>query len=118
MFEQYGRAGLEKAQHHMDLLAELLAAHGIRLTVAVYPWPDQILLRDHPSRHETVWRAWAARRGAGFIDCFPSFMAGDPKEVVDREFIGGDIHWNELGHRRVADVVLGYLETEERGAPK
>jgi hypothetical protein len=109
LHDEYGRAGLEKAQHHMDLLAELLASRGIRLTVAVYPWPDQILRRDHPSRQETVWREWSARRGAGFINGFPAFMAGVPKEIVRREFIGGDIHWNEAGHRRVADVVLAHF---------
>lgn len=115
-FEQYGRAGLAKAQHHMDLLADLTAAHGIRLTVAVYPWPDLILLRDHPSRHAVVWREWTGRRGAGFIDAFPTFMQGDPEQTVRREFIRGDIHWNDAGHRRVADVVLAYFRA--RGAEK
>ena len=115
-FEQYGRAGLEKAQHHMDLLADLAAAHDIRLTVGVYPWPDLIVLRDHPSKQETAWREWASRRGAGFINCFPAFMRGDPQEIVRREFIRGDIHWNEAGHRRVADVVLAYFL--ERGGEK
>jgi hypothetical protein len=109
VFEQYGRAGLEKAQENMDRLADLAARHGVRLTVAVYPWPDQILHRDLDSRQVAVWREWSRRRGAGFIDVFPSFMRGDAAEIVRREFIGGDIHWNEAGHRRVADVVLAYF---------
>ena len=109
VFEEYGREGLEKAQRHMDQLAALTSAHGIRLSVGVYPWPDLILLRDHPSRHATVWREWSARHGAGFIDCFPAFMSEEPREIVRREFIGGDIHWNEAGHRRVAGVVLDYF---------
>jgi hypothetical protein len=110
VFEEYGRLGLEKAQEHMDQLADLAASHGVRLTVAVYPWPDQIVMHDIPSKQQTVWREWSQRRGAGFIDCFPSFMqAGAAQDVVRREFIGGDIHWNEAGHRRVADVVLAYL---------
>jgi len=110
VFEQYGRAGLEKAQQNMDRLADLAEARGIRLTAAVYPWPDQILLRDQPSKQQTAWREWALRRGVGFIDCFPTFMqAGAGPDVVRREFIRGDIHWNEAGHRRVAEVVLAYL---------
>ena len=113
VFEEYGRAGLEKAEQHMDLLADLLASRGIGLTVAVYPWPDQILQRDHPSRQQTAWRDWAARRGAGFVDCFPTFMRGDPEETVRREFIAGDIHWNEAGHRRVADTVLVSLRVAD-----
>ena len=116
VFEEYGRAGLEKAQENMDRLADLAAARGIRLTVAVYPWPDQIERRDSPSKQQTFWRDWSQRRGVGLIDCFPSFLqAGAPAEVVRREFIRGDIHWNEAGHRRVADVVLGYLAARYEG---
>ncbi len=106
IFEQYGREGLEKAQQNMDRLAGLLARHGVGLTVLVYPWPDQILARDTESRHVRVWREWAQKHGAGFIDCFPAFMRGDPETITREEFIRGDIHWNEKGHRRIAEVVL------------
>jgi hypothetical protein len=39
-------------------------------------------------------------------------MQGDPREIVRREFIGGDIHWNETGHGRVADAVLAHLRAQ------
>ncbi len=116
-FEAYGREGLEKAQAHMDLLADFATQHGIRLSVAAYPWPDQILLGDRDSKQVVVWRAWAERRGAGFINCFPPFFEGNPEEKVRREFIRGDIHWNEEGHRRIAEVVLAYLGGREGAGP-
>jgi hypothetical protein len=109
VFEQYGREGVARAQEHMAQLAELLARHHVKLTVGVYPWPDQVLAHDLPSKQEAVWREWAQGHGAGFIDCFPVFMQGDGREMVRREFIRGDIHWNEAGHRRVAGVVLDDL---------
>lgn len=109
IYDQYGREGIAKAQEHMGQLAELLARHHVRLTVGVYPWPDQVVAHDIPSLQEAIWRDWAKAHGAGFIDCFPSFLEGDGRERVKREYIRGDIHWNETGHARVARAVLDQL---------
>ena len=107
-YEAYGREGLELARENMDRLAELLRPRGIGLTVAVYPWPDQIRHRDLRSKQAESWKAWAAAHGAGFIDYFPRFIGPAPAdEVLDRYFIHGDVHWNEDGHRVIAD---GFLE--------
>lgn len=109
-FEAYGREGLGKAGAHMDALAVLLARRGIGLTVAVYPWPDHVLLGDRDSKQAAFWRAWAAEKKAGFIDYFPLFVGvGDPRDTVRRDFIPGDIHWNEAGHRVVARALVRHL---------
>jgi hypothetical protein len=109
-FGDYGREGLASARTHMNALRELLTEHGIGLTVAVYPWPDQVLMGDRDSMQAFFWRAWAAEKGAGFIDYFPRFVGrGDPREAVRRDFIPGDIHWNEEGHRIVAEVLVEHL---------
>jgi len=109
-FEDYGREGLANARTHMDALHDLLARHGIGLTVAVYPWPDHVLLGDRDSKQAAYWRAWAAEKHAGFIDYFPLFVGvGDAKETVRRDFIPGDIHWNEAGHRVVAGPLVAHL---------
>lgn len=116
-FQEYGLEGLAKARKHMDLLADFAAAQGICLTVAVYPWPDQILANDRDSRQVRFWSAWAEAKGVGLIDCFPSFFQGSGDEMVRREFIKGDIHWNQAGHRRVAEVVLAHLGRRRKPGP-
>lgn len=116
-FEEYGREGLERARAHMDALADLLARRGIGLTVAVYPWPDHVLLGDRDSRQSSFWRSWAAGRQAGFLDYFPLFVGtGDAKDTVRREFIPGDIHWNAAGHRVIAGPLVAHLR--ERAAAR
>jgi hypothetical protein len=116
-FEEYGREGLAKARAHMDALLDLLARHGIGLTVAVYPWPDHVLLGDRDSRQARFWRAWAAEKKAGSIDYFPLFVGvGDPGETVRRDFIPGDIHWNEAGHRIIAGALVEHLLSVARSA--
>jgi lysophospholipase L1-like esterase len=115
-FEAYGREGLELARENMDRLADLLRRNGIALTVAVYPWPDQIRHRDLQSKQVTFWSEWAAAHGAGFIDHFPQFIDGLPAaDVLDRYFIPGDVHWNEDGHRLIAERFLEHYERRPVG---
>jgi len=111
-FEAYGREGLELAREDMDRLLALLRRNGIALTVAVYPWPDQIRHHDGDSKQVTFWSGWAKANGVGCIDYFPRFIDGTPaREVLDRYFIRGDVHWNEAGHRLIADGFLAYYES-------
>ena len=107
-FEDYGAKGLQKAEKHMDRLYNLLRKQGIGMTLVVYPWPTQILHGDLHSIQATFWRRWADAHSVLFIDLFPDFIpAGrDPKEVIRKYFIPGDIHWNEEGHRLVAGKLL------------
>lgn len=106
-FEKYAKAGLEKASRHMDALAKLLSDKGVGLTVAVYPWPNQILHKDLKSRQVTHWRDWAAQSGAGFMNLFPLFInSEEPEKVIDRYYLKHDVHFNEEGSALVAAAFL------------
>jgi len=108
-FEAYGREGLEQAREHMDMLAVLVRARGISLAVAVYPWPEQVRHGDPESMQVGVWREWAERKGAGFVNCFPPFLDAGRRDFILREwFIPGDFHWTEAGHKVVADTFLAW----------
>ena len=74
------------------------------MTIAVYPWPDQIVHADLYSRQVTFWEKWAKKHSVVFFNFFPSFISPetDPKEVIRKNFIEGDVHWNETGHEVVA----------------
>lgn len=98
VFTAYGERGLEIAAGNMDKLTRLCGELGCRLTVAVYPWPDQIFEKDENSRQVTFWKAWAERSGTGFVNLFPPFFGGDPIETIERYHIKADSHWNEAGH--------------------
>ena len=108
VYASYAPEALEKASTNMGRLHDALRARGIPLTVAVYPWPDHLLAGDRQSRHAAFWRDWCTRRGAAFLDHFPRFFdLGEPRAVVKRYFIPGDIHWNAEGHEVIA---AGFLE--------
>src|SRR5262249_186022 len=73
LWEQYGRFGEERGRLYMDKLATLLSERHIRLTMAVYPWPDQIIQNDLASKQVHIWQDWSREHGAKFINYFPDF---------------------------------------------
>ncbi len=112
----YGHQGVEggirRSIEGMQALADLLRAHGIALTIAVYPWPTQLAHNDRDSRHVALWRDFCARNCKSFINVFPAFFAfkdAHPDWYL-RLFIKGDVHFsvegNALIYKEVARQVF------------
>jgi len=99
--------GLAKIKEEMSKLAAELRAGGTPLTLVVYPWPQQVRAGTKPSRAETEWASWAKENDAQFISLFPVFVNGIPaEEILSRYYWKNDAHWNEEGHRLVAEALL------------
>jgi lysophospholipase L1-like esterase len=110
IFDAYGREGLARAADNMTRLHELVSAHGVRLTLAVYPWPDQIVGNDIDSKQVSYWKEWAQARGVRFLNYFPCLVKGDGGDTVLEEYyIPGDVHWNQRGHALIADNFLRWF---------
>lgn len=109
-WDDYGRTGVERSLANMDRLKAVLDAHGIGLTVAIYPWPAQILRGENPSRQQEVYGAWCDRNGVPLVDLFPTFINQRPApDVLRQYFIPHDVHWNAEGHAAVAETLLTAL---------
>jgi hypothetical protein len=114
--------GIARAKEHMQALADLLAARGIPLVVAVYPWPMQLANNDRDSRQVAIWREFCARNCRDFIDAFPAFFAVKDADEgwYERLYIPGDVHFSAAGNRLMADVLakrlLGALSSDDAAA--
>lgn len=108
-WKSYGELGRKSAAANMAKLHRLLQGRGIKLTLAVYPWPDQIINDPKAPRHRGFWAKWAAERQVGFVDLFPLFTHDDPSKILKEYFIQGDMHWNAKGHALVAEEFLKQL---------
>ncbi|HNW43201.1 MAG TPA: SGNH/GDSL hydrolase family protein [Elusimicrobiales bacterium] len=121
VYAEYGETGLKKCDLYMDKLSALLRKRGIKLTLAVYPWPDQIRSGDLDSIQVSHWKQWAAGRGAEFIDYFPVFITGktekEKQAVMDKYYLENDQHWNKNGHKLVAEVFLELYRARRGKAP-
>ncbi len=108
IFELYGRRGLEGMVRYMDKLYELCRQRGIPLSVGIYPWIDQIARRETDNVYVRTWRQWCAERNVTFYNLYPAFINDqtDVRKTLEENFIYCDIHWNENGHRRIAEALL------------
>ena len=105
-YNRYGKRGLEIGTRVMDKLFNLARNHGVRLSVVVYPLPDQIYARDLDSKHVRHWQNWSDRNGVRFINFFPEFIKGSNLgAVIAENFIATDMHLNEDGHSRMATLL-------------
>ena len=72
----------------------------------------QVLAGDRESRHVSFWRGWSEERDVRFIDLFPDFIGDRPAEnrrAVERYFIPGDVHFNRVGNRYFAELLIERL---------
>jgi len=111
-YRMYGERGLKMEGLYMDKLCELLNKYDIKLTIAAYPWPDQIINRDLESIQVLYWRDWCERHGVPLINYFPYFINGRTKKelqiAINKYYMAYDVHWNKNGHKLVADVFLDF----------
>ena len=103
----YGSLGvtgaIEKELRSMDELARLLRDRGIKFSLAVYPWPDQMQYDVVESKEVTIWRQWCEHNGCEkFINHFPDFFAlknhADWRTLI---YLPHDVHFNQLGNRLI-----------------
>lgn len=111
IYRRYGKIGLTRARAHMDQLKKLVADFGISMTLVIYPWPDQIFHKDLDSLQVQFWKGWAKQSGVKLVNLFPVFISlhEDPKRIISQYYIQGDVHWNDRGHRLVAEELTREL---------
>lgn len=108
VYNEWGKEGVDLALKNMQQLYELCKEHGIKMSVAVYPWPITILHKDLNSRQVSIWQNFAKERSLDFYNFFPAFIA--TTTPVDQElatyYLPGDTHWTSPGHQVIADEWL------------
>ena len=111
---------IARSRKNMQALANLLAMHRIPLTIAVYPWPQQLEFNDRNSRQSVIWREFCSTNCKSFIDLFPVFFAfkDTHRDWYERLFIEGDIHYSAAGNRLVFQAVAGRLLNDPMGKSK
>ncbi|MDA3886284.1 MAG: SGNH/GDSL hydrolase family protein [Candidatus Delongbacteria bacterium] len=104
VFEEWGKDGLELATKNLLNLSDLCKENSIDMTLAVYPWPEQITQNDSLSIQSTYWNEFCITNKIDFLDLFPYFFQTEnADDVVRKYFIAGDDHWNDQGHLLIAE---------------
>jgi hypothetical protein len=110
IYQTWGKKGLSLAEENMRKLFFLCNEHGIKMTIAVYPWPYQIRNRDINSIQVSFWKSFAKKHNIGFINYFPDFINSEsPNDIYKKYFIPEGVHWNEHGHELIAKKLLNRI---------
>ena len=104
LMDKWGGKGLELAGRNLDKLVELCREWQCRVTLVVYPWPDNVMAGDRDSIQVRHWRDWSAKRGVRFIDGFAPFFNDPSQSVLHKYYIEGDVHFTEAGNRLIYET--------------
>ncbi len=94
----------------MTILFKLLKKNEIKLSLAVYPWPQQLQFDKRNSKHVKMWRNFCKKKCHKFIDFFPYFFDEKEKnsflEVYKKYYFWNDVHFNALGNKIIAERLI------------
>jgi hypothetical protein len=110
----FGPKGVEGAikntVENMRLLSKLLSENNIKLSVGIFPQPNQILTSEKTNRHVNIWRNFCKNRCFSFINSFPVFyeMLNQklPEKIIEKYYINGDIHFNKEGNQIILNQII------------
>jgi hypothetical protein len=105
LLERWGKHGLEIAGKNLDKLVGLCREWQCRVTLVVYPWPDNIKENDRDSLQVRHWRDWSAGHGVRFIDGFAPFFKEPAQATLLKNYIEGDVHFTPAGNRLIYETV-------------
>lgn len=115
VYKEWGENGVNLAVKNMQKLVDLCKTHGIKVSIAVYPWQSELYFNNRNSKQIHIWRDFSEANKIAFINYYPDFFDAPipgtpyskvtPQQIVNKYFIPGDIHWNEAGHRLIADKI-------------
>ena len=94
----------------MTKLFELLEKNQIKLSLVVYPWPQQLQYDKRNSKHVEMWKSYCEEKCYKFINFFPYFFDEKEKksflEVYKKYYFWNDVHFNAEGNRVIAQKLI------------
>ncbi len=112
-FKPLADKGIDMGEHYLLLLKKLCDEKGIGLTISVHPWHPQVLIGNPDDYYVTRWKTFAMKNAISFVNLFNVFIDGEnPVLVNEMYYIKNDNHWNEFGHKKVAEFLEPYFLNE------
>ena len=113
-FSKYDyKSGTKLNIYYMKKLYDFLKNRNIDLTIAVYPWPNNLIYDQKLSRHVKIWENFCVEKCKNFINFFPIFFENkqklnlkQSKEIINKYFLKYDMHFNKKGNYKIAEELL------------
>ena len=113
-FKDLVNRSLTLARENISRLHQLCKSHGIKLTVTVHPWQEQILKGETENVFVNSWEQYCQSNDIGFISFYPVFINGSNNaRVAELYYIKHDNHWNSRGHELVFHELFNHIINRE-----
>lgn len=112
LLDKWGRRGLATAAGNLGKIGDLCREWNCRVTLVVYPWPDNITAHDKDSVQVRYWRDWAKSNEVRFIDGFAPFFREPADTVLHTYYIAGDVHFTPAGNALLYQEVRKAIDTD------
>ena len=107
------REGIKKNIYYMEKLYKFLKSRNIKLSVAIYPWPNTLIYDNVFSSHVKIWKDFCLNKCHNFIDYFPIFFENkkslnlkEAKNKIDKYYLKYDMHFNSVGHKKISEPLI------------
>ncbi len=110
-FIPLAQRGIELGQNNIKKLNAICKEKDIILRLSVHPWQKQVVKGDTTGFYVEAWRSFCKSEDIHFINLFPVFVNEENPYLVNSTcYIANDNHWNEIGHKRVFEHIVSYLD--------
>ncbi len=91
-------------------LYNVLKKNKIKLSIVVYPWPQQLENNDLNSKHVKMWENFCKGKCFKFINFFPFFFKEMKNtsylKMYKKYYFWNDVHFNALGNKVIAERLI------------
>ena len=110
--------GIKSSIKSMDKLYELLNQNNIKLSVAVYPWVNNLLYDKKNSKAVKIWENFCKNKCYRFYNYFDDFFENknklskqDALRLIKQYYLTGDMHFNFEGNELIAEkIILNFIK--------
>ena len=97
--------GIIRAEKNLLKLFNLAEQNKITVTLAIYPWPNQIHFKDE--FYKKHWADFSMKNNINFIDLYDDIIDSkkSSEENILENYIMGDIHFNKNGNAKIFNAI-------------
>ncbi len=105
--------GIESSLEYMNKLYDFLNQNNIKLSIAIYPWPNQLIYDRADSVQVKIWEDFCKSKCKNFLNYFQIFFDNEntlklskAKKIIKKLYLENDMHFNKTGNKMIASNLI------------
>ena len=103
----------KETKDYVEKIHNTLKERNIKFSLAIYPWPQNLISTQNNSFYRSEWRSFCQNRCEHFIDYFDDFIVEVDnigfEQVYKKYFFWSDVHFNKEGNLLIANKMIKEL---------